>query len=76
MIKAGEKIEFVSPDVVSTKAVPSEWSLVDPEEGTVRDWVCDGHDCVLYTKIPLQEGALLRIEDPDYVPGRIRDSGR
>ena len=76
MIKAGEKIEFVSPDVVSVQALPEDWLLVDPENGTVKSWVCDGHECVLYTKIPLQEGTLLRIEDPDYVPGVIRDSGR
>lgn len=76
MIKAGEKIEFVSPDIVAKKADADEWQLVDPETGTLRSWVCDGHECVLYTKIPLQAGALIRIEDPDYVPGKIRDSGR
>lgn len=76
MIKAGDKIEFISPDVVATKADPSDWKLVNPEDGTIRSWVCDGHECVLYTKIPLQSGALIRIEDPDYVPGIIRDSGR
>ena len=76
MIKAGDKIEFISPDVVATKADPSEWKLVNPEDGTIRSWVCDGHECVLYTKIPLQSGALIRIEDPDYVSGIIRDSGR
>ena len=76
MIKSGEKIEFVAPDIVAKKAEPDEWCLVDPETGTLRNWVCDGHNCVLYTKIPLQAGALIRIEDPDYVPGKIRDTGR
>lgn len=76
MIKAGEKIEFVAPDIVAKKAEPDEWCLVDPDSGTLRTWVCDGHNCVLYTKIPLQAGALIRIEDPDYVPGKIRDTGR
>lgn len=76
MIKAGEKIEFVSPDIVAKKAAEYEWRLVDPENGTLRSWVCDGHECVLFTKIPLQAGALIRIEDPDYVPGKIRDTGR
>lgn len=76
MIKAGEKIEFISPDVVSTKASADDWLLVDPENGTIRSWVCDGHLSVLYTKVPLQEGSLIRIEDPDYVPGKIRNSGR
>lgn len=76
MIKSGEKIEFVAPDIVAKKAENNEWCLVDPDSGTLRAWVCDGHNCVLYTKIPLQAGALIRIEDPDYVPGKIRDTGR
>lgn len=76
MIKSGEKIEFVSPDIVAKKAAEDEWRLVDPENGTLRSWVCDGHECVIFTKIPLQAGALIRIEDPDYVPGKIRDTGR
>ena len=76
MIKAGEEIEFVAPDIVARKAATDEWRLVDPENGTLRSWVCDGHECVLFTKIPLQAGALIRIEDPDYVPGKIRDTGR
>lgn len=76
MIKAGDEIEFISPDVVATKADSADWKLVNPEDGTIRSWVCDGHECVLYTKVPLQSGALIRIEDPDYVPGMIRDSGR
>lgn len=76
MIKAGDEIEFISPDIVSKKAEKSDWCLVDPESGTLRSWVCDGHDCLLYTKIPLQEGALIRIEDPDYVSGFIRETGR
>ncbi len=76
MIKTGEKIEFVAPDIVAKKAEINEWCLVDPDSGTLRSWVCDGHNCVLYTKIPLQAGALIRIEDPDYVPGKIRDTGR
>ena len=76
MINAGEQIEFVSPDIVSKKANPQDWKLIEPENGTVRNWVCDGHECVLYTKISLQAGSIIRIEDPDYVPGKIRDTGR
>lgn len=76
MIKSNDEIEFISPDVVSKKAEKGTWNLVDPETGTLRTWVCDGHNCVLYTKEILQEGALIRIEDPDYVPGKIRDTGR
>lgn len=76
MIKTDDEIEFVSPDVVSEKAEKGDWFLVDPETGTLRNWVCDGHSCVIYTKKMLQAGSLIRIEDPDYVPGKIRDTGR
>lgn len=69
-------IEFVSPEFVSLSAKPGEWMLVNPEDGTVCNWVCDSHPCVLYTKYSLPEGTLLRTEDEDYIEGKIRDTGR
>ena len=76
MIRSGDKIEFVFPDVLSIQAAPEDWLMINPENGTIMSWVCDSHDCVLYTKHSLQDGALIRIEDPDYRPGIVRDSGR
>ena len=76
MIHPGDKIEFISPDTVCTKPSPDSWLLVNPENGTLRSWVCDGHECLLYTDDRLEEGALIRVPDPDYVEGFIRDSGR
>lgn len=76
MIRSGDKIEFVFPDIVSIKAAPKDWLMVNPENGTIMSWVCDSHECVLYTKHSLQDGALIRIEDPDYKPGVVRDPGR
>lgn len=76
MIRSRDKIEFVFPDVVSVKADPEDWLMINPENGTIMSWVCDSHDCVLYTKHSLQDGALIRIEDPDYRPGVVRDFGR
>ena len=76
MIRLGDKIEFISPDVVSLVAKNDSWTLVNPENGTIRNWVCDGHECIIYTDYELQEGTLIRIEDPEYVPGVIRDKGR
>ena len=76
MIHPGDKIEFISPDTVCTKPSPDSWLLVNPENGTLRSWVCDGHECLLYTDERLEEGALIRVPDPDYVEGFIRDSGR
>ena len=76
MINQGDEIEFISPDVVSIPASKDSWLLVNPENGTLRSWVCDGHECVLYTKEKLQKGSLIRAEDKGYTPGVIRDSGR
>ena len=76
MIKADEEIEFVAPDFVSVSAKPDEFDLINPETGTKLNWVCDGHACVVYTKLDLPAAALLRTLDPDYVEGQIRDTGR
>ena len=70
------EIQFVSPEFVSLTAKAGEWELVNPETGTLMNWVCDGHPCVLYTKYDLPDSTLLRAEDPEYQPGIIRDTGR
>ena len=70
------EIQFVSPKFVSLTAKAGEWELVNPETGTLMNWVCDGHPCVLYTKYDLPDSTLLRAEDPEYQPGIIRDTGR
>ncbi|MCF0242974.1 MAG: U32 family peptidase [Treponema sp.] len=70
------EIEFVSPEFVSKKAVPGDWQLINPETGCLLNWVCDSHPCYIYTKENLPEGSLIRVEDPDYKPGIIRDKGR
>ena len=76
MIKADENIEFISPEFVSLTATPEEYYLINPETGTKLNWVCDGHPCVVYTKHTLPPASLLRTLDPDYVEGKIRDTGR
>ena len=76
MIQANENIEFVSPDFVSVTATPDEFVLINPETGTKLNWVCDGHACVVYSKYKLPHASLLRTLDPDYVEGKIRDTGR
>ena len=70
------EIQFVAPEFVYKSARAGEWELINPETGTLMNWVCDGHPCLLYTKYDLPETALVRAEDPEYVPGIIRDSGR
>ena len=70
------EIQFVSPEFVSLTAKPGEWELVNPENGTLLNWVCDSHPCCIYTKYTLPQATLLRVEDPEYVEGIIRNTGR
>jgi putative protease len=76
MIKCNENIEFVSPDFVSLTVTPDEYFIINPQTGTKLNWVCDGHPCVIYTKYNLPPASLLRTLDPDYIEGKIRDTGR
>lgn len=75
-IDSSMDIEFVSPDFVSITAKSGEWQFIEPEEGTILNWVCDSHPCVIYTKYKLPSSTLLRVVDPDYVEGAIRNTGR
>ena len=76
MVKDGQEIEFVSPDVTAVKGGGDSWAFINPESGLKQFWACDGHDCVLYTKYDLQPGTIVRAKDPEYIPGVIRDTGR
>lgn len=76
MIKSSDTIEFVSPDICGIECCPENFKMIDPENGTLRNWVCDSHECIIYTDKDLQNGTLIRIKDPEYKPGIIRDSGR
>ena len=76
MVKDGERIEFISPDVTAIKSQAGSWEFIDPESGLKQFWACDGHDCVIYTKYDLQSGTIVRVKDPEYIPGVIRDTGR
>lgn len=76
MVKAGQEIEFVSPDITALVSEKDSWFFIDPETGLELFWACDGHDCVLYTKYDLQAGTIVRTKDPEYIPGVIRDTGR
>ena len=76
MIRTGEEIEFVSPEFCSLRVPADEWEIIDSETGLKMNWTCDGHPTALYLKHKLPDGTLLRTLDPDYVEGKIRDTGR
>lgn len=77
MLSKETEIELVSPNVVGKKI---EWGkdfvFINPENGQVYNWVCNGHPCVIYTGFDIADGTLLRSKDSEYVEGKFRDSGR
>ncbi len=75
-INAADEIEFVSPSFCNLLVKSEDWELISSETGLKLNWVCDSHPCVIYTKYQLPAATLLRTLDPDYVEGKIRDTGR
>ena len=76
MIKAGDEIEFVSPQFCSLTLKSDDWEVISSETGLKLNWVCDSHPAVIYVNATLPDATLLRTLDPDYVDGKIRDTGR
>ena len=75
-VDAGTELEFVSPSVLSRKVSGSEYDFINPKTGEKLDWVNADHDCAIYTGVPVEENTLVRVKDPEYVEGEIRDYGR
>jgi putative protease len=77
LISKKSELEIVAPEIVSQKIQWDEdFVLVNPQNGELYDWVCNGHPCVFYTTQKIPEGALVRAKDADYVEGKFRDNGR
>ena len=75
-VDSGTELEFVSPSVLSQKVSGSEYEFINPKTGEKLDWVNADHDCAIYTAVKIEENTLVRVKDPDFVEGEIRDSGR
>ena len=76
MIRIEDDIEFVSPEFCSLTIPAGQWEIIDSQTGLKMNWTCDGHPTYLYVSHKLPEATLLRTLDPDYVEGKIRDTGR
>ena len=76
MIRIEDDIEFVSPEFCSLTIPAGQWEIIDSETGLKMNWTCDGHPTALYVSHKLPPATLLRTLDPDYVEGKIRDTGR
>ncbi len=75
-IDSGSDLEIISPTILSKIVKGSEYEFVNPVTGEKLDWVNADHECAIYTDLELEEGTLVRMKDPDFVEGKIRDTGR
>ncbi len=77
MITKESEIELVSPEISSKRIFwGKDFILLNPENGSLYNWVCNGHPCIFYTNLRLESGSLLRLKDPEYVEGSFRSTGR
>lgn len=76
MIDKNTELELVSPDINGKRITFDDFKLVNPNTGEVYNWVCADHPCVIYTGEEIPEGTLLRSKNPEYIEGKIRDTGR
>lgn len=76
MIDKSSELEVVAPNICKKNLSQKDFQLINPHTGQIYNWVCDGHDCVIYTNQNFSEGTLLRSKDNGFVEGKIRDFGR
>lgn len=57
-ITAGTPLEYIGPDICAIK--DTDYTLLDPDTGAAREWVCHGHPCLIRTEAPLRSGFIVR----------------
>ena len=75
-VDSGTELEFVSPSVLARKVTASEYDFINPKTGELLDWVNADHDCAIYPAVPIEENTFVRVRDPEYQDGVIRNRGR
>lgn len=70
-IDLGIPFEFIGPNEVSLAMTSENFCFVNPEDGTLMDWVSFGHDCLLYTSENLGNDYILRMKTD-----KVRTVGR
>ena len=62
MINEESELEAVTPDTVSIAMNAENTCFANPVTGETYRWVCNGHPCVLYSKLSLPDGTLVRVK--------------
>lgn len=57
-IVAGTPLEYIGPDICAI--ADTDYTLLDPQTGSPREWVSHGHPCLLKTDKPLRRGFIVR----------------
>ncbi len=65
-IDSGVPLEYIGPDLCSI--ADTDYTLIDPETGEARDWVCHGHPCILRTSAPVSERFIVRTAEKEPLP--------
>lgn len=63
-IVSGVPLEYVGPNLCAIE--DTDYTLIDPETGASREWVCHGHPCALRTAKPVHSRFIVRVRDPDF----------
>lgn len=61
-LDAGLPLECIGPDTVSIALGTDDYTLLNPEDGTIMNWVSHGHDCLLYTSANLEPDWIVRMK--------------
>ncbi len=70
-IDLGIPFEFIGPDTVSISMTENNFYFINPEDGTLMNWVSFGHDCLIYTSEMLTNDFILRMKT-----NKVRVAGR
>lgn len=55
---AGTVLEYVEPNILATE--DSDYVLISPNDGSVMNWVCHGHDCLIYSSKKIALNSIVR----------------
>ncbi len=61
-IEVGTPFELIGPNTVSILLKKEDFSFINPEDGTIMQWVSHGHDCLLYTHLHIDEEWIMRMK--------------
>ncbi len=61
-IEEGIPFEFIGPNTVRVSMTKENFCFVNPEDGTLMQWVSFGHDCLIYTSEKLEENWIMRMK--------------